>query len=158
MARLLLCNSCKTVDRLGDYASHNDPDAKYDYDLRDSIDKHLRQSKYGSDPSRHPATLMHIADKELDLIDPGDLEKAFHDDELESYIREQRDHYKEGAMNCFNLHSRPAAGCIDWCNDNRAIGQVKGKAKEDRQYLCYFCPVATHVATEMRYKAGLYDQ
>ena len=154
MARMLICNACKTVNRLQDYNTEADPEAKYDYELRDAIDLHLR--KFGSDPNKHPSMVAHIADRELDLIDPSQLEKAIHDDELERFLKDTRDNYKSDAMTCFNLHGRPKAGCQDWCNDNRSIGVTKGKAKEDRQYLCYFCPVATHVATMMRMEAGMY--
>ena len=154
MARLLICNKCKTVDRLPDYNREADLEAKYDYALQDAVDLHLR--KYGSDPNRHPSILADIPDRELDLIDPEQLQKAVHDDELERFLKENRENYKEDAMRCFNLHGRPKGGCIDWCQDSRAIGVTVGKAKEDKQYLCYFCPVATHVATVMRMEAGLY--
>lgn len=142
--------------RLPDYNSDADPEAKHDYTLLDAIDVHLR--KFGSDPGKHPSLLVRIEDRELDLIDPEKLQQAIHDDELESFIKDSRDNYKEDAMGCFNLHGRPKGGCIDWCQDNRAIGVTVGKAKEDKQYLCFFCPVASHVATVMRMEAGLYGK
>jgi hypothetical protein len=156
MTRLLICNTHKTVDPLNNYVTDTDPDGKYDHDLKDAIDRHLDQ--YGSDPGMHDSQLAWIDDKEYQLLDPKRLEEAFHNGELEQYLSDERDNYKAQAMTCFSLHGRPQGGCIDWCEDNRAIGAIKGIAREDRQYLCYFCPVASHVAVALRTQAGLYGK
>lgn len=86
-----------------------------------------------------------------DFPDMGD------DDIVKAY----RNTYIEDANKCFNRHNRPKMGCIDFHDDSKRIGSPtknRALAKLKPIYLCDFCPVASgYVATEIRYKKGLYD-
>ena len=149
MARLLVCNTHKTVVNLPDYNTESDMEGKYDYALQDAIKVHL--GKYGSDPRRHASLILRIEDDELNLIDPDRLKEAIMDDRLEEFIKEERNHYKEGALQCYNLHNRPVVGhpgCPDYRDSSRAIGRTKGIAREQQTYLCDFCPYQSYVEHE----------
>lgn len=157
MARLLVCNSHKTVDRLPDYDTANDMEGRYDRHLQDAIAGHFQ--KYGDDPGRHASLIIRIEDDELDLIDPRELQKAIHDGTLEEFLRQEREQYKEDALGCYNLHNRPVVGfpgCPDYRSDAKAIGKVKGVPPEERTYLCDFCPYQSYVEFEKNKKRGLY--
>jgi len=159
MARLLICNTCKTVDTLPNYAAENDPEAKHDHSLRDAIDKHIRQ--YGGPMERHKANLFSIADDELDLIDKSRLEQAVHDNRLENFLKEERENYKNDALKCYELHNRPTygigygSGCADYKADHRAIGRTTGIPKNEWSHMCDFCPYNSYVEHYRRKKAGI---
>lgn len=159
MARLLICNTCKTVDTLPDYASENDPEAKHDHHLRDAIDLHMR--KFGGPVERHKANLFSVADEELELIDSSRLEQAVHDNRLEEFLKEERENYKNDALKCYELHNRPTygigygSGCRDYKADHRAIGRTKGIPKEEWNYMCDFCPYNSYVEHYQRKRAGI---
>lgn len=159
MARLLICNTCKTVDTLPDYASENDPEAKHDHHLREAISTHL--NKFGGGPDMHKSLLMSISDEELALIDESRLKQAVHDGRLESFLREEREQYKEDALKCYNLHNRPVygigygGGCPDYRDKSRAVGRTTGLAPEDWTYVCDFCPYHSYVEHYKRKKAGI---
>ena len=88
--------------------------------------------------------------------------------ELTGQWYQDRDEFKEEALKCYNRHGNPDMGnkCPDFMNDDRRIG--KGEYKDDngnvhkipnkfRQYLCYMCPyMQAHIATEVRFRKGLY--
>jgi hypothetical protein len=71
---------------------------------------------------------------------------------------EELDHYKTGALECYNDHGNPDSHnrCLDYHDDSKRIGP---KAPPKFQaYLCDVCPyVQTYLVSEMRDKAGLYD-
>lgn len=158
MARLLVCNTCKTVDTLPDYAFENDPEAKFDFTLRDAIDKHMQ--KFGGPVERHKANMFNISDEELDLIDSSRLEQAIHDNRLEEFLKEEREMYKEDALKCYNLHDRPTVGigyglgCRDYKDKSRAIGRTTGIPEDEWTYICDFCPYHSYVEHAARKKAG----
>jgi len=158
MARLLICNTCKTVDKLPDYASENDPDAKYDHHLQDAVDLHLR--KFGGGAERHKSLLYSIDDEELALIDEEHLKKAVHDGRLEEFLKEEREQLKQDALACYNLRNRPAygygLGCLEYRSKNKAIGRTTGLPPEQWTYLCDFCPYHSYVEHAQRKKSGLY--
>lgn len=149
MARMLICNTCKTVDLLPDYASENDPEAKYDFSLKDAIDKHM--NKFGGPVERHKANLFSIADDELALIDKSRLEQAVHDGRLEDFLKEEREMLKEDAVKCYDKHNRPtynigySLGCIDYKSKEKAIGRTAGLPPEQWNYVCDFCPYHSYV-------------
>lgn len=159
MARLLVCNTCKTVDTLPDYASENDPEAKHDHHLRDAIDVHMR--KFGGPPDRHKANLFTIADDELALIDSSRLQQAVHDGRLEAFLKEERENYKNDALRCYELHNRPTygvgygVGCRDYRTKERAIGRTTGLPPEEWNYVCDFCPYHSYVEHAYYKKVGI---
>ena len=149
MARLLVCNTCKTVDKLNDYATENDPQALHDHELIDACDTH--KMKYPRAGDVHAAQLLNISDEELELIDEGALKQAVHDNKLEEFIRNERENYKEDAMGCYNLHNRPTygigygVGCTDYRDKKKAIGRTTGIPKDEWSYVCDFCPYHSYV-------------
>lgn len=68
--------------------------------------------------------------------------------------------YEEEALRCFNNHSRPKQGCIDWQDDNKRIGNPTkiGWKAGPKVYLCNFCPVRSWVDTQKRHAKGLYKE
>lgn len=144
MPRLLVCGSHKTVDVINDYDTANDMEAKYDYDLREAIDRHL--GKYGSDPGKHNSMLLRITPEEWELLDKQDLEKAIFDNRLEEYLHGEREDIKDQALKCYEIHNRPTygigygIGCPDYRADSRRIGD-----KNSSMFLCDFCPYQSYV-------------
>ena len=159
MARLLTCNTCKTVDMLPNYNTEADPEAKYDHTLRDAIDKHMQ--KFGGPVERHKAQLFGISDEELDLIDKSRLEQAIHDGRLEEFLKEERENYKEDALKCYNLMNRPTIGygyglgCPMYKDKSKAIGRTTGIPEDEWTYICEFCPYHSYLEHHKRKKAGL---
>jgi len=163
MSRLLVCNTCKTVDKLPDYATENDPEAKHDHHLRDAIDLHFR--KFGGPPERHKANLFMIADDELELIDESRLQQAVHDGRLEEFLKQEREQYKTDALGCYELHNRPTvgagygSGCPDYRDKSRAIGRTAGIPESEWNYLCDFCPYHSYVEhqiNKIKEKKGMF--
>lgn len=71
---------------------------------------------------------------------------------------EEVDHYKTGALECYNKHGNPDSHnrCIDFLDDSKRIGpKVPPKFQS---YLCHMCPyMQTYLVQEARQEAGLYD-
>jgi hypothetical protein len=154
MARMLACNGCGVMWRLKDYPPTADP--MLDMELIEVIERHMGQAQ-DKNPDAHKANLFYVDDKSADLLDvESALQKELAD--VNVFIRETRDDLKVEALRCFNRHHRPKGGCPDWEHDSKIIGRKTGVAKEDRQYLCHFCPVASHVAFRERQQMGLYDK
>lgn len=159
MPRILVCKTHKTVDVLPDYDTASDMEGRNDWHLQDAIKAHFDQ--YGADPNRHASLIMRVDEDEWDIIKPDKLKQAIMDDSLESYLRGERDQYKEDAINCFNLHGRPIygfPGCPDYRDSSRAIGRSKGIPDHEKMYVCDFCPYQSYVDHEKRKKAGLYGK
>jgi hypothetical protein len=72
-------------------------------------------------------------------------------------VRALRDDLKVDALKCFNRHNRPANGCIDYEDASKAIGRTIGVPKENRQYLCHYCPAQEYVTHKNRIAKGMYD-
>lgn len=72
----------------------------------------------------------------------------------------ESEHYKEGALQCYNAHGNPDAKkrCPDLFSDEKRIGRSKGVPKKHQMYLCHMCPfVQSEVVTMLRDRAKLYD-
>ena len=77
---------------------------------------------------------------------------------------EDRDTYREGAIECYNAHGNPTlegGGCLDYLDDSKMIGKAEyhdeGRTitipKKLRQYLCYQCPYQqSYINVEIRRK------
>ena len=149
MPRLLICNTHKTVDVMNDYDTERDMEGRFDFDLKESIDRHL--GRYGSDPGQHKSLIYRITPDEWKLIDVKRLQQAVFDNSLEEYIRGEREQLKDDALRCYQLHDRPTygigygIGCPDYRSDNRRIG---AETEEGSMYLCDFCPYQSYVEHE----------
>lgn len=153
MARMFICNTHKTVDMLGDYATENDMEGEFDYELQDVIRKHLAQfgGTVENTDGKHAPQLMYIADDELALIDASRLKQAVMDGRLEDFLKEEREQYKQDALGCYELRGRPtygigyATGCIDYKTKGKAIGRTTGIPEDEWNYVCDFCPYNSYV-------------
>lgn len=156
MARILVCKTCGTAQRLRDF-NGSPNDAQYeDVELLDAIATHLGKAA-DPRPESHESQLMRVDDADLELLDDESLRNAI-SNELDIELSEIRDDYKEQAMQCYNLHMRPKGGCIDWCTESRAIGRTKGVSPKNKSYLCYFCPVNSWVEDQKNIKSGMFDK
>lgn len=162
MARLLVCHTCKSVDKLPDFHPTDDPEViKHDHYLIDAIDRHKNKYLNRVNPNEHFANIYTIADDELALIDEKRLEQAVHDGRLEEFLREEREQYKEDALGCYNLHNRPTVGgmgyglgCSDYRSKSKAIGRTTGIPEDEWTYLCDFCPYHSYVEWQRNKKRG----
>lgn len=78
--------------------------------------------------------------------------------EQQGAIVEEATHLKDEALACYNKHKNPDLkdGCKDFRTDAKMIGSTK-LAPKDQVYLCDMCPYTqTYIASEMRWKHGLY--
>ncbi len=152
MARLLICRSCQVALKMRDY----DGDPLYDVELIEMIERHLGKAT-DPRPESHPAQIFRVDDGDLDKMTDQQLNEALAND-IDVQISEFRDDFKEQAMGCYSLHNRPQGGCIDWKDDNRVIGRKAGIPRDERAYICDYCPVSTFVEFKTRQAAGLYGK
>jgi len=169
--RLVACNVCKTVEEV--------PDLGYDLEQGD-VDPLLEEiflRHTQRDPMRHggadlkysPWTVGYIEDEKW-VTDRDQVLKSFQEANrkvgFDPWVYEAINTYGEDALRCYNEHRRPKDGCIDWWSDSKRLGRptetgrkvVKDRYKlgERDPHLCMYCPVATHVQTEINFKRGLY--
>jgi hypothetical protein len=76
---------------------------------------------------------------------------------IDSEFYASKNTFQADAMACFNRHSRPADGCIDWLDDSKRI-TPKDWEKGRAIHLCLFCPVSSTVMTAQRKAKGYYDK
>ena len=99
--------------------------------------------------------------KIIDTVNKKNAEVGF-----DTWVYEARDTYREDALHCYSAHHRPKQGCIDWRDESKLLGHPtedgRASAKESYKlaakgpYLCDFCPVRSHVETEVNHRRGLY--
>ncbi len=165
--RLLYCYECKTIEELPDYKGHPDDDVT----LQVLIERHESAGiphngflsdigvKIWSQEKFRKEIIKNLRDKVgggLADIDPDyyTTKATFYDD----------------AMKCFSEHLRPKEGCSDWRAKNKRlvpkntaelrkeIGLVSAeKSGGTNVFLCDFCPVKSHVVTQQRKAAGMYE-
>lgn len=152
MARLLVCRSCGTMNRMRDY----DGDAHYDAELQEVIRMHLERAS-DPRPEAHPSSLFRVDDADAEILDV-ESKLVEHMSKEQVFIKDTRDDLRTEALKCFNRHNRPQDGCIDWKDESKIVGRKIGVPKQHRKYLCEFCPVASYVMTEVRHKAGMYSK
>jgi hypothetical protein len=131
-----------------------DGDPSNDWELKELVDRHLGAA-VDPRPESHMSQLMRVDDEDLEKMDDETLSKALEDD-LDLQISEFRDDFKEQAMTCYQLHSRPKGGCSDYCHESRVLGRKTGIAPENRSYLCYYCPVQVFVENKQNEASGLF--
>jgi hypothetical protein len=145
--RILICLTCKSLEELPDF----DGPAEYDVLLEGLIDRHKFDN---ADRTPHLGNLI--------AIDKKDWEDKKKREEILVQIKTalaggttgfdpefyaSKNTYQADAMACFNSHKRPAAGCIDWHNDDKRIGNPTkvGWQIGPKIYQCDFCPVRAWV-------------
>ncbi len=151
MPRLLACRSCGTMYKMRD---HSGP-AEYDMELLELINRHLGQASDKS-PDSHQSLIFRVDEATWDKLgDETSVQKELLKNEWQ--VRELRDDLKVEALRCFNRHNRPGSGCPDYEDESKTIGRKIGVPKEQRQYLCHYCPAQEHVTYQNRIKKGMYN-
>lgn len=159
--RLLKCFNCKTIDELPDYEGNPEHDVLLD---RLIADKHTNR---GSGET-HVGVLAKVDKKHWNVESTRKtiVKQMWSEDtgfDAEYYAT--RNTYREDALKCYAAHLRPQGGCPDWEHPAKLI---KADTKQERKeagltgktpeiYLCRFCPVASHVRTQMRAERGDYN-
>lgn len=151
MPRLLTCQTCGTMYRMKDY----DGAVQYDMELIELCNRHLGQAA-NPDPDAHKSIIIRCDQNTWDKLgDETQIKKELAKNEWE--VRELRDDLKVEALKCFTRHNSPKMGCIDYEDESKTIGRKIGVPKENRQYLCHYCPVQSFVTHNIRKKKGMYD-
>lgn len=150
--RILLCLDCKSMEEVPDF----DGPPEFDILLESLVERHR------SNGEQHLGNLIHIEQEQWDKKSVRDeILKQVKDGlgpGLGDEFYDTKSTYQEDAMKCFNEHGRPKGRCIDWMDDRKRLGNPTkaGWQRGPKVYLCQFCPVATHVVTEIRHKRGDY--
>ena len=151
MPRLLACRTCGTMYKMRDYEGNAD----YDMELQELINRHLGQAE-DRNPESHLSLIFRVDEATWDKLgDETSVQKELLKNEW--VVRELRDDLKVEALRCFNRHNRPASGCMDYEDESKTIGRKVGIPKENRQYLCHYCPAQEHVTHKKRLAKGMYD-
>jgi hypothetical protein len=190
MPRLAQCNICKILQRMPDVPKdvpkvpahiefkegfdfvYKDDDglpqmvAAFDPVLEDFVDKH----SHGREDRDVISGLIQVYQVDQKTWDTMDIVTKIQD-QLQAQTNqwyEERDEYREAALQCYNAHGNPDLdkGCPDYMNDDRRIGPASYKDDDGktitippryRQYLCYVCPFQqTYIQVELRRKRGAY--
>jgi hypothetical protein len=177
--RLFYCLECKAVTKVEDYEGPRDPQTgealKPDAYLEDYIERHM----HGLTEDTHPGAVPYVLDDSQ--IDPnvGFHRGALSEDDQESLekkafdivrdhltkqnrqvLAELRDEVKDDAMKCWERHNRvswPGKPCPDYRSGSKVLGR-RNMNKEDRAYLCTFCPYQVDIDVEQRWRAGGYKR
>jgi len=151
MPRLLACRSCGTMYKMRDHEGSVD----YDMELQELVKRHLGQAA-DPNPDAHQSLIFRVdAETWEKLGDETQVQKELLKNEWE--VRELRDDLKVDALRCFNRHNRPNAGCPDYEDESKTIGRKIGVSKEQRQYLCHYCPAQEYVTHKLRIAKGMYN-
>ena len=151
MPRLLACRTCGTMYKMRDYEGNAD----YDMELQELINRHLGQAE-DRNPESHLSLIFRVDESTWEKLgDETSVQKELLKNEW--VVRELRDDLKVEALRCFNRHNRPANGCMDYEDESKTIGRKVGIPKENRQYLCHYCPAQEHVTHKKRLANGMYD-
>jgi hypothetical protein len=129
--------------------------ADYDMELQELINRHLGQAE-DRNPESHLSLIFRVDEATWDKLgDETSVQKELLKNEW--VVRELRDDLKVEALRCFNRHNRPSNGCMDYEDESKTIGRKVGIPKENRQYLCHYCPAQEHVTHKKRLAKGMYD-
>lgn len=191
MPRIATCHLCKIIVRFpdvpqgtpmvpatmrfksGEEFTYKDDDGhpvmvpRFDPMLEDFVEHH----DHGLEDSQHLRhgiiEVMQVEQKTWEAMDVVAMVKGqLHEQTSQWY--EDRDTYREGAIECYNNHGNPdlSTGCPDYMSDSKIIGKAEyhedGQTvtipKKFRQYLCYQCPYQqAYVIPEKRRRKGQYS-
>jgi hypothetical protein len=144
--RLLVCKDCKSIEELPAYEGN----PRNDVLLEDTVSRHMTEW------STHEVALIkipvkwwndkNIQPKLIQQISQGGSKGIEEMAEAEDYYG-TRDTYRDDALKCFQRHQRPKAGCLDYQNPDKRIGNPtnEGWKTGPRVYACDFCPVQAWV-------------
>ena len=190
MPRLAQCNFCHILQRIPDVPpktplipariefkdgfefvyrdEDNQPQmvAAFDPVLEDFVEKH----SHGREDRDVIQGLIQVYQVDQKTWDTMDVVTKIQDQlkQQSDQWYEEKDEYKEAALQCYNRHGNPDMqdGCSDYLNDDRRIGPATYDDGEGhtitvppkyRQYLCYVCPFQqSAIQVELRRKKGMY--
>ncbi len=166
---IIHCKHCNALSKVPDYPGRHAPDGTM-LDRFPALEDYVERHKHGLSEEEHPgASIPYFIDESKYMS--GDVPRT--EDEIENdavaYVKshladagvqagELRDELKDDAMSCWEKHQRPeypGRRCPDYESSAKLIGR-KNMAKEDRMYLCAFCPYSVGVETEKRWRRGGY--
>ena len=163
---LLYCYQCKTIEEIPDFEGNPD----------DDVFLELAIEKHESAGIKHTGFLSKIGvklwsqekfRKEIIKNLRNKVGGGLADIDPDYYTTKAT--FFEDAMKCYSAHLRPKEGCPDWRSSSKKLvpkthAERKelglpdpGKENSTNVFLCDFCPVKTHVVTQMRKKSGLYE-
>lgn len=173
--RTFYCNACATAEEMPDWAAKGKDDV-------DPFTEALALKHVEGNPRKHgvgdpdaifsPFRLFHVPDE--DWADPekrkgaiAQMNQENKEAGFDGWVYDSHNTFKEDAMKCYNQHSRPKQGCIDWRDSSKLlghptdVGQKLAKenfkaAEQSGPHLCDFCPVKVFVETSVNFKKGLY--
>jgi hypothetical protein len=132
-----------------------DGPAEYDMELQELVNRHLGQAQ-DKNPDSHLSLIFRVDEATWEKLgDETSVQKELLKNEW--VVRELRDDLKVEALRCFNRHNRPSNGCMDYEDESKTIGRKIGVPKENRQYLCHYCPAQEYVTHKNRLAKGMYD-
>jgi|SRR5687767_2396626 len=152
--RLLICHDCQSIEELPDFKGRPDDDV---------LLAHLVQGHRFPNGEEHIGVLCDVekshwenAGTRAEIV-ARIGKKGATGFEAEFYATKQT--FQDDALKCYDKHSRPKQGCIDYRNDEKRLGNPTkdGWRQGPKIFLCDFCPVKTWVMTEQRNKMGAYD-
>jgi hypothetical protein len=184
MPRVVSCSICHTLERMPDPPPGVPMvPARWAWEEDGQVEEHVFTTDDGEtimvpeyDPLMDDFVARHTHDRpdtdSIDYIRSFSVDQKTYDrvdvvteikKELSQATGEQfaeSEHYKEGALQCYNAHGNPDSkkGCPDLFNDEKRIGRSTGVPKKHQMYLCHMCPyVQTYVVQKLRDRAKLYD-
>ncbi len=161
--RLLQCLNCRTLEELPDYEGVPEGDIHLNYLLE----------RHGPIDARHRGNLFLIEDNKW-RQNKAEICKEIWSNcgytGMEPEFYSAKNTFEEEALKCYNRHSRPKDGCVDWHEKSKRLGnpmiatddkfrlKKKGFIIQSQTYLCDFCPVRFNYVQKKQFeKAGLYD-
>lgn len=140
---------------------------RFDPMLEDFVERHEHNFQDGDHLREGIIEVMQVDQKTWETMDVVKMVQGqIHKQTSQWY--EDRDTYREGALECYNQHGNPdlSDGCPDYLDDSKLIGKAEYDDGDGgtvtvphklRQYLCFQCPYQqTYIQTEIRRKKGLY--
>lgn len=164
--RLLICNTCNTIEPLPDYTGP----IEHDTTLQFRLSKHRTAEGHP-----HLGNMARVSEKSWDnptyrakILD--ELAKAHAAGEvgLGTKMYDLRSTFQEDAMSCWRHEHNRTENCEDFRSDRkRLVPDTKGERKElgletrskympVNSWLCDYCPYATLVMERQRKAKGLY--
>lgn len=151
--RLLQCLECLTLEKLPPYEGRMDEHGVY-LDP-DPVLEHVIEQNHTERPSglTHVGRLFTVDEATWNKLDgTTQFEKELWKEDAERAAF--RDTLTEDAVMCFNKHSRPDQGCIDWKDKSKMLGNPSRHPGAPKRFLCDFCPVRAYVENKLHIRTG----
>jgi len=162
--RLLVCNTCKTIEELPDFEGSPANDTL----LNVSVQRHRFPGG-----EEHLGDLMKVPLKfwANDKVKAEILRQIQHGagglDDLQKGFYETKSTFQEDALTCYSQHLRPKGRCTDYKSEKKRLKPEISRSERDeaglpseshgpKVYLCDFCPVKSFMMQKSRQTRGMY--